>query len=138
MTALSEQVNQIDSLKQIFNNITDEMTKMKATSQDISDLVSKIDEVSAHVREIKSGVQSLVDEDCNLSRNNTLKTDSIFIASDKLKYGDFVPAICGPGDIRISRPEIIHGSASNKAGKEVRLRGRWLKACPYEAERRRR
>ncbi|KAF8453402.1 hypothetical protein BDZ91DRAFT_808010 [Kalaharituber pfeilii] len=54
----------------------------------------------------------------NIDHNgNTLKTDGIFTAGDKLKYGDFVPAICGPGDIRISRPEIIHGSASNKAGK---------------------
>ena len=48
---------------------------------------------------------------------NCLKTHDIFTAADKKKYGDFVPAVCGPGDIRISRPEIIHGSTANKDGK---------------------
>ena len=49
--------------------------------------------------------------------NNCLKKNSIYLAADKAKYGDFVQAIYGPGDIRISRSEILHGSTSNKDGK---------------------
>ena len=47
---------------------------------------------------------------------NCLKTRTVYLLSDKKKYGDFVPAVCGPGDIRLSRAEIIHSSNSNKAG----------------------
>ena len=32
------------------------------------------------------------------------------------KYGRLVPAVCGAGDIRVSRPEILHGSTANKEG----------------------
>ena len=46
----------------------------------------------------------------------SLKTRKLFLLSDKMKYGDFVPAVCGPGDIRLSRAEIIHGSNFNKVG----------------------
>ena len=59
----------------------------------------------------------------NLPRNvvdhstNCLKTNDIYLSSDKKKYGNFIPAVCGPGDIRVSRAEIIHGSISNKEGK---------------------
>ena len=48
---------------------------------------------------------------------NCLKTRKVYLLSDKKKYGDFVPAVCGSGDIRLSRAEIIHGSNSNKAGR---------------------
>jgi len=47
---------------------------------------------------------------------NTLKTDDIYTSADAKKYGKFVPVVCGPGDIRISRPEILHRSTSNKQG----------------------
>ena len=57
--------------------------------------------------------------------SNCLKTNDIFNAEDKKKYGDFVPVICGPGDIRISRSEILHGSASDKNGKASTTR-RWV------------
>ena len=53
---------------------------------------------------------------------NCLKTNDIFTASDKKVYSDFIPAICGPGDIRISRAEIIYGSASNKQGRADSIR----------------
>ena len=49
--------------------------------------------------------------------NNCLKTKSVYLVADKVKYGDFVPAICGPEDIRILWSEILHGSTSNKDGK---------------------
>ena len=49
--------------------------------------------------------------------NNCLKTRKVYLLSYKKKYGDFVPAVCGPGDIRLSRAEIISGSNSNKAGR---------------------
>ena len=47
---------------------------------------------------------------------NTLKTDKIYMPADTKKYGRLVPAVCGPSDIRISRPEILHGSTANKDG----------------------
>ena len=56
---------------------------------------------------------------------NCLKTNDVFKAEDKEKYGDFVPAVCGPEDIRISRAEIIHGSAADKDGKAGDER-RWV------------
>jgi len=51
--------------------------------------------------------------DCN---GNTLKMDNIYIPPDTKKYGKLVPVVCGPVDIRISRPEILHESTSNKQG----------------------
>ena len=48
---------------------------------------------------------------------NCLKTRKVYLLSDKKKYGDFVPAVCSPGDIRLPREEIIYGSNSNKAGR---------------------
>ena len=48
---------------------------------------------------------------------NCLKTTKVYILSDKKKYRDFVPAVCGSGDIRLFRAEIIYGSNSNKAGR---------------------
>ena len=45
---------------------------------------------------------------------NCLKTRKVYLPDDKNKYGDFVPAVCGPGDIRLSKVEIIYGSNSNK------------------------
>lgn len=45
---------------------------------------------------------------------NTVRTDKIYLAEDKQVYGELVPAICAAGDMRISRPEIMHGSACNK------------------------
>jgi len=41
---------------------------------------------------------------------NTLKTDNIYTPADAKKYGKLVPVVCGPGNIRISRPEILHRS----------------------------
>ena len=49
---------------------------------------------------------------------NCLKTQKVYLPADKKKYGDFVPAVYGPGDIRLSKAEIIHGSDSNKDGSE--------------------
>ena len=45
---------------------------------------------------------------------NCLKTSDIYTAQDQKKYGAPVPVVCSPGDIRISRPEILHGSGSSK------------------------
>ena len=55
----------------------------------------------------------------NIARHSTncLKTNDLFLPEDKKKYGDFVPAICDPGDIRVSRSEILHASLGNKKGK---------------------
>lgn len=55
---------------------------------------------------------------------NTLKTDDIYTPADAKKYGRLVPAVCGPGDIRISRPEVLHGSTANKDG--VAESSRWV------------
>lgn len=41
---------------------------------------------------------------------DTLKTNDIYTPANVKKYGKLVPAVCGLGDIRISRPEILHGS----------------------------
>lgn len=81
-------------------------------------------------RHIKSWWQEVLERD-NARRDlanhsgNCLKTNDVFTAEDKEKYGDFVPAVCGPGDIRISRAEIIHGSAADKEGKAGDER-RWV------------
>ena len=34
--------------------------------------------------------------------SNCLRTNRIYTKKDKLKYGSYVPTVCGPGDIRIS------------------------------------
>ena len=60
-----------------------------------------------------TGVISRAASDHN---GNCLKINDLYRVEDKEKYGDFVPAVCGPGDIRISRPEITHGSTSGKDG----------------------
>ena len=44
---------------------------------------------------------------------NCLNTNDIYTPQDKTKYGDFVPAVCGPGDIHMSRAETLNGSTSN-------------------------
>ena len=48
---------------------------------------------------------------------NCLKTRKVYLPANKKKYGDVVPAVYGPRDIRLSRAEIIHGSNSNKDGR---------------------
>ncbi|KAF8418898.1 hypothetical protein EV426DRAFT_539251 [Tirmania nivea] len=47
---------------------------------------------------------------------NTLKTNDIYTPVDIYKYGKLVPAVYGPGDIRISRLEILYRSTANKNG----------------------
>ena len=49
--------------------------------------------------------------------NNCIITNRVYLELDKAKCGDFVPAICGPRDIRISQSKILHDSTSNKDGK---------------------
>ena len=66
-----------------------------------------------------SGVINRAASDHN---GNCLKTNDLYRVEDKEKYGNFVPAVCGPGDIRVSRPEIIHGSTSGKDGKSGGMR----------------
>ena len=56
--------------------------------------------------------------------SNCLKTRQVYLLADKKKYRDFVPAVCGPWDIELSRPEIIHGSNFNKA--ERAETARWV------------
>ena len=53
---------------------------------------------------------------------NCLKTNNLYRVEDKKKYGNIVPAVCGPGDIHVSWPEIIHGSTSTKDGKSGGMR----------------
>ena len=53
---------------------------------------------------------------------NCLKTNDLYRVEDKEKYGNFVAAVCGPGDIRVSRPEIVHGSTPRKDGKSGGMR----------------
>ncbi|KAI5782405.1 hypothetical protein DFH27DRAFT_637468 [Peziza echinospora] len=45
--------------------------------------------------------------------SNCTKIDTIYLAEDEKDFGPFVPCICGPGDVRITRPEILHGSGIN-------------------------
>ena len=47
-------------------------------------------------------------------RGNCMKTSDIYTKRDKERYGEPVPVICSPGDVRISRPKIMHGSGSSK------------------------
>ena len=47
-------------------------------------------------------------------KTNYLKTNNVFPAVDRAQYGDFQLAICGPGDIRLSRSEILHTSLIDK------------------------
>lgn len=49
-------------------------------------------------------------------KGNCTKTNEIYSKADEQKYGKLVPCVCGPGDIRVSRPEILHGSTANKDG----------------------
>ena len=53
---------------------------------------------------------------------NCLTTNDLYWVEDKEKYGNFVPAVCGPADIRVTRPEIIHGSTSGTDGKSGGMR----------------
>ena len=68
---------------------------------------------------VDSGVINRAASDHN---GNCLTTNDLYRVEDKEKYGNFVPAVCGPGDIRVSRPEIIHGSASGKDRKSGGMR----------------
>ena len=38
--------------------------------------------------------------------SNCLKTNKIYTKKAKIKHGPHTPAVCGPGDIRVSRAEI--------------------------------
>lgn len=59
----------------------------------------------------------------NLPRNiadnstNCLKINDLYLPPDKKKYGNFIPAVCESGNIRVSYAEIIYVSIANKAGK---------------------
>jgi hypothetical protein len=48
---------------------------------------------------------------------NCMRVDKIYRPEDRRDFGDWVPAICPPGGLRISRPEILHGSASLPNGR---------------------
>ena len=48
--------------------------------------------------------------------SNCLRTNRIYTKKYKIKYGSHVPVVCGPGDIRVSRAEILHGSTTTKKG----------------------
>lgn len=60
------------------------------------------------------GKNTLVAKKLQDHRSNCLKTSDCYSPADIKKYGKPVPALCGPGDIRISRPEIMHGSGSKE------------------------
>ena len=66
-----------------------------------------------------SGVINRAASDHN---SNCLKTNDLYQVEDQEKYGNLVPAVCGPCDIRVSRPEIIHSSTSVKDGKSGGMR----------------
>ena len=53
---------------------------------------------------------------------NCLKTNDVYLATDRAKYGMFRPEVCGPGDVRVTRSEILHGSTLNKDGKSESVR----------------
>ena len=55
---------------------------------------------------------------------NCLKTRKVYLPSDTKKYSNIVRAVCGPGDIRLSRAEIIPVRIPTKPG-EQRLKGRF-------------
>ena len=63
-----------------------------------------------------------IDRAASDHNGNCLKTNDLYRVEDKEKYGNFVPAVCGPSDIRVSRPEIIHGSTSGTDGKSGGMR----------------
>ena len=46
---------------------------------------------------------------------HSLKDKNIWSKEDAEKYGDFSPVVCKQGDVRITRPEIIHGSTAKGA-----------------------
>ena len=48
---------------------------------------------------------------------NCLKTNDMYLAGDRAKYGMFRPEVCVPGDVTVTRSEILHESTSNKDGK---------------------
>jgi len=43
----------------------------------------------------------------------TTNAVKLYLPEDEQSFGSFQPQVCGPGDVRITRPEIIHGSTSN-------------------------
>ena len=55
-------------------------------------------------------------------RANCLKTTDLYLAAEKAKYEGFRPQVYGPGDVRVSRSEILHGSTANKDGKAESMR----------------
>ena len=43
----------------------------------------------------------------------TTNAVKLYLPEDEQSFGSFQPQVCGPGDVRITRPEIIHGSTPN-------------------------
>jgi hypothetical protein len=43
----------------------------------------------------------------------TTNAIKLYLPEDEQAFGSFQPQVCGPGDVRITRPEIIHGSTPN-------------------------
>ena len=43
----------------------------------------------------------------------TTNAVKLYLPEDEKSFGSFVPQICKPGDVRITQPEIIHGSTPN-------------------------
>ena len=43
----------------------------------------------------------------------TTNAVKLYLPEDEKSFGTFVPQVCSPGDVRITRPEIIHGSTPN-------------------------
>jgi len=43
----------------------------------------------------------------------TTNAVKLYLPEDEKSFGSFVPQVCKPGDVRITRPEIIHGSTPN-------------------------
>ena len=53
------------------------------------------------------------------AKSNYLRTNRIYTMKDKISYGSHVPIVCGPGDIRVSKAEILHGSTATGTKKAV-------------------
>ena len=60
---------------------------------------------------------------------NCQRVDRTYRPEDRAEFGDWIPAVCPPGGLRITRPEIIHGSASlsnSKADSERLVLNPWF------------
>jgi hypothetical protein len=60
--------------------------------------------------------------------------EKIWLKEDAAEYGDFVPVPCQRGGVRVTRPEILHGSTHNNGGTKRRTILPWFVAVSQDGQ----